>query len=476
MQENKRITVGVRGIDEILHGGLVGERTYLVRGEPGTGKTILGLHFLQAGLDAGEPVLMVSLSEAEAGLRANAARMGFDVEAMHILDLTPDSQFFSAGQSYDIFSSAEVEREPITLQIVEAVERVRPRRIYVDAITQLRYLTGDALEFRRHLFSLVRFLTEQEATVVVSSDYGGEDFDIFLQFMCDGILELHRDGASRTLTVHKYRGSGFEEGPHALRIADQGLQVYPRLVPDDHAREFVPDPLPTGVPELDDVLHGGLERGTVTIVTGPVGTGKTTLGLSFMRAAALQGSRGVVYLFEETVASVLYRARQVGLPLEEAIASGRLSLVPVEPLRMSAGEFAYEVRQQVEAEEVDVVLLDGIAGYVLSLQGDEPTVHLHALTRYLRNMGVTSLVVSETEWLSTVDNVTSTAVSYLADNILLMRYVEREGSLRKVINVLKKRASGFESTLRELLIDMNGIRLGPPLTGLDGVIGDPRRL
>jgi circadian clock protein KaiC len=476
MQIEERLTIGVPGVDEILHGGLIGGRTYLIRGEPGTGKTILGLHFLQAGLDAGEAVLMVSLSEPEHGLRQNAARMGFAMDAMHVLDLTPSPEFFSEAQSYDIFSSAEVEREPVTSRIIEMVERIRPRRIYIDAITQLRYLTADHLEFRRHLFSFLGFLTQQEATVLVSSDYGSEDFDISLQFMCDGILEMRRDAANRSVSVHKFRGSGFEEGMHAARIADDGLHLFPRLVPEMHSREFVPEPLPVGVPELDEVLHGGLERGTVTIIAGPVGTGKTTLSISFARQAALHGARSVVYLFEESVASVLHRSREVGMPLDDLLAEGRLSLVPVEPLRMSADEFAAEVRERVEARDVDVVLLDGVAGYDLSLRGETPVRHLHALTRYLRNMGVTTVVVSETDWLIGLSRPTSAAISYLADNIILLQYVERAGSLRKVLSVLKKRASGFESSLREVLMDKDGIRLGPPLTDVEGVIGESQRV
>ena len=472
MHADGRMTIGVPGIDEVLHGGFIVGRTYLVRGEPGTGKTILGLHFLQAGIDAGEATLLISLSEAEEGLRANAARMGFDIDAMDILDLTPSSEFFAGGQGYDIFSPAEVEREPITERIVAAIEQIRPRRIYVDAITQLRYLTADELEFRRHLFSFLRYLTEQDVTVLASSDYGFEDLDSYLQFMCDGIIELRRDDAHRTVTVHKLRGSGFEAGQHALQIAADGLHVFPRLIPEVHWREFIPDPMPTGVPELDEVLHGGLERGTVTIVTGPVGTGKTTLGVSFARAAALQGARSVVYLFEETVDSVLYRSRAIGIPLDELISDGRLTLVPIEALRMSADEFASELRTKVEREGVEVVVLDAVAGYCLSLRGDTPVVHLHALTRYLRNMGVTSLVVSETDWLAEVGRVTSSSISYLADNLIMLRYVERAGNLKKVLNVLKKRVSDFDPSLHEMVIDRDGIRLESPMYDLENLSGE----
>jgi len=317
--------------------------------------------------------------------------------------------------------------------------------------------------------------------VLMSSEPTDTVPDDDLRFMSDGILQLdvscEHGSLRRTLSVAKFRGSDFEGGNHAMRLTEHGMEVYPRLVPADHERGYVSEVIPSGLAELDAMLHGGIERGTITMLSGPSGVGKTTLGLQFMHEAAARGERSVVYAFEEHLDTLLHRCQGIGLPVRDMIDAGTLSVVQVEPLRFSPAEFALLVRREVEQKGARIVMIDGISGYRLTLAGDDLVSHLHALGRYLKNMGVTVLFINEVEAITGEFRATAIGASYLCDNIVFLRYLEVDGELRKAIGVLKKRQSDFSRAIREMEITDRGIRMGPVLTGLRGVLtGTPERV
>lgn len=466
----QRISTGITGYDEVLNGGFIGNRSYLIRGGPGVGKTILGLHFLAAGIKAGDTCLFISLGEPEAELRKNAEQLGFELTKIHFLDLSPTSEFFTEVQTYDIFAPAEVEREPTTRKIMETVQALKPTRVFVDALTQFRYLATDAFQFRKQALSFLRFLIEQGATVLFSSEASLTMPDDDLQFLADGVTTLETVPEGRVLTVGKFRGSKFRSGRHAYSITEQGLQVYPRLLPEAFSREFLPETIPSGVPELDEMLHGGLARGTITLITGPSGVGKTTLSTQFAKEAAGRGERSVIYTFDESLDTFLTRAENVSVPVQAMMAQDTLSVVQVEPLRYTPDEFANMVRAEVEERHARIIMLDSISGYRLSLRGEDLATHLHALGRYLKNMGVTLLLLTEVEYVTGEFRITDVGMSYLADNIIFLRYLEVHGEIRKAIGILKKRTSDFEKTLRELSITRYGVKVGKPLTDLRGIL------
>lgn len=445
-------------------------RSYLVRGGPGSGKTTLGLHFLCAGAAGGEKSLDITLEETEAHIPHNAEARGFDLTGVAFLDLSPTSEFFAQVQTYDIFSPAEVEREPITQKIVERVVALKPQRVFLDPMTQFRYLASDIYQYRRQVLSFLRFLIEQGATVLFSSESSAEAPDDDLQFMSDGVINLDVDAQGQGVTIRKFRGSDFRAGRHAMRLTAAGIEVYPRLLPGEHVREFVVETISSGVPELDELLNGGLERGTTTIITGPSGVGKTTLGLQFMKDAAGRGERSVVFTFEEEAEIMLRRAESINIPARTMVERGTLHVVKVEPLRWSPDEFAQLVRHQVEAENVRVVMIDSVAGYQLAVRGENLIGHLHALSKYLQNQGVVVLLIAEVSDVVGDFKVTDVGISYLADNVIFLRYLEINGQLRKAIGVLKKRLSDFEKTLREFEITRYGIKVGKPLTELRGIL------
>jgi circadian clock protein KaiC len=471
---NGRCATGVAGLDEVLNGGLIERRAYLVRGGPGTGKTTLGLHFLAAGVAAGESVLLITLESNEDQLRADAGAQGLDLSGISVLDLSPTREFFAQNRSYDIFSPADVERDPTTQQIVEAIEERKPSRVFVDAITTMGYLAPDAFQFRKQALSFLRYLVEHGATVLMSSEPTAGVPDDDLRFMSDGIIELdvavHQGLPRRTVRVAKFRGSDFVGGDHSVRLTAHGMKVYPRLVPVAHERAFDPELVPTGVPSLDQMLGGGIERGTITILSGPSGVGKTTIGMQIMKEAATRGERSVVYAFEEHRDTLIHRCDRIGIPVHEMLEEGNLSVVQVEPMRFSPAEFALLVRQEVEERGARIVMVDGIAGYRLMLSGDDLVLHLHALGRYLKNMGTTVIFISEVESITGDFRATGVGVSYLCDNLIFLRYLEVDGELRKAIGVLKKRLGDFGKTVRELAITDRGVEVGAPLKGLRGIL------
>lgn len=472
--KGNRLSTGIVGLDEILGGGLIAKRTCLVKGGPGSGKTTLGIHFLLEGIKNNEKVLFITLEEPEKNIRENIASRGIDLSDVSFLDISPTSDFFLEVQTYDIFSPAEVDREPLTKQILETIENLRPDRVFIDPITQFRYLNPDIFQFRKQILSFLRYLVEQGCTVLFTSEGSLDAPDTDLQFMADCIIDLKREPNGRFVSVNKMRGSAFAHGDHALKLTASGVEVFPRLIPNVQYPGFTFEKLPSGIPELDTMLKGGIERGTITIITGPSGVGKTTLGMQFMKEASERGERSVVYTFEEEVELILKRCDSVNIPARKMVEKNLLELLKIEPLQYSLDEFANIVRVDVEKNGTTLVMIDSVSGYKLALQGDELQSRLHALAKYLQNKGVAVLVLNEIESVTGDFKVTEVGISHLADNIIFLRYLEINSQLKKAIGILKKRLGSFEQNLRELEITGNGVKIGKPFERLKGILlGSP---
>jgi circadian clock protein KaiC len=463
---------GVPGIDGILSGGLRPGSAMLVRGPPGSGKTIVGLHFLASGVASGETGLYINLGEPGAYLRETARGFGLDIGPVAFLDLSPSREEFRTEETYDLFSSAEVEGDPLVEEIRDAVRETEPVRVVVDPVTEFRYLTADEHQFRSRILGLLDFLKDEGATVVLTSQAADSMPDDDLQFLADAVVNLEEDPDRRTITVSKLRGSSARRGRHTLRIAGNGMTVWPRLDPGRHEREAEHAVLSSGIEELDALLSGGLTTGTITMFSGPTGAGKTTMGLQFAMAAADQGHRSVLYSFEESTRTLLDRAESVGIPATGMIDRGSLVVEELGSDRLTVDEFTGRVRTEVEEKDTGVVMIDGTTGFDHSLRGlgDDPTDALVRVGQYLRNMGVTGLITNEVHQITGTFRATDRQISHLADSIIILRHVEYKGELRKVIGVLKKRTSDVEPRLRELEITGDGLHVGEPLTGLRGIL------
>jgi len=344
--------------------------------------------------------------------------------------------------------------------------------VVVDPLTQLRFLLSDDYQFRKQVVGFMRFLKDRGATVLFTVQNTRSLPTDDLEFITDGTVRLDAGAYGKTVSVPKFRGSSTQSGDHAYRITDAGMEVFPALQPGTRDEELAFEQVSSGIPEVDELLHGGIERGTVTIVSGPTGVGKTTLSTQFMKEAAGRGERSVIYLFEENRETFLARSRAVNIPVDEMLAKGTLQVTEVEALERSPQEFARMVRDEVEEEGADIVMIDGISGYRLTLRGEKEQMlqQMHALGRYLKNAGVTGLFIDETRNVTGEFRATMENISYLADNILFLRHLEVDGELRKAIGVLKKRTSDFERTIREFKITEHGISVGEPMSGLRGIL------
>lgn len=470
---DQRISSGVAGLDAVLDGGFLPGKSYLLSGSAGTGKTTIGWHFLCAGVAAGESALFITFGESEEDLRQNATRTGFDASKVAFVDGSPSSDLFTSIESYDVFSPAEVEREPLSKSIIDAVDRVKPERIFVDSISHLRYLSPDAAQFRKQTLAFLRYLTATGALVLLASEASEENSDDDLRFMTDGVIQLEQSKRAGTISVKKLRGSAYRKGEHSLILGARGATILPRLVPEEHRANFERTMLPFGVAALDELLHGGIERGTVTLLTGPSGVGKTTLGVQFMKEAASRGHRTAIYTFDESSDTLIERAESTSTKVRQMMERGTLAVTEIEAMRFGADEFAAIVREDIERNETRIVMIDSLSGYRLSVDRDELSERIHALCKYLQNIGVTVLLVNEMQDLNDF-RISEAGISYLADNVLYLRYVERgEGDVSRMlkgIGVLKKRLSDFENYMVEFAITSKGFRMEKPSPSLKGVL------
>jgi circadian clock protein KaiC len=468
-----RASTGVAGLDDILGGGLPVNHLYLVDGEPGTGKTTLALQFLLEGRARGEKGLYVTLSETNAELDGVAASHGWDLEGIEIFELMSDAP---TDEDYTLFHPAEVELQQTMGAVLDAVERHEPKRVVFDSLSEMRLLARDPLRFRRQILSLKQFFTGRDSTVLLLDDKSAPEGDMQLHSLAHGVIVLEHialdyGAERRRIKVTKLRGVRFWGGFHDFRVKTGGLAVYPRIrtsvVPN--ARDATE--MTSGDLRLDELLGGGLTRGTSTLVTGAAGTGKTTLALQYAKAAVDRGECVRMYLFDERVTTFWMRARGLNISMDDALADGRLTVVQVEPTEMSPGEFVNDVCEAVERDGVQLVVLDTVNGFMNAM----PTelllgVQLHELLSFLANKGVSIILTLVQRGVFGGPVEEAAEVSYLADTVILLRYFEFHGSVRQAISVVKKRSGAHERTIRECRVESGGLKVGNPLTEFQGVL------
>jgi len=466
-----RIPTGIAGLDETCRGGLPVHSACLLQGGPGSGKTTLGLQFLAAGTARGETGLFISFGERGERIRRNAPSQ-LDVSDVIILDLSPTAAAFSDDEAYDVFTSAEVEGEPVMDQVRQAVEAHKPARVVVDSMTHLQYLAPDRYQYRKRALGLVRYLADNEVTALFISETTAPDSDDELAFISDGVIRLYNAGDVRRLEVTKLRGSGIQPGPHTVKLGEDGMTVHPRVWPGQHGRAFDAEPIGSGIANLDRLLGGGLHRGTTTVISGPSGVGKSTLGVQFMKEAAARDERSVILSFEEARDTLLQRTRKINIPVDGMVEHGLLAIHKIEPKTASVEEISSLLRKEVEDHGAKVVMLDSAAGFRQAMKADEVLLaRLHDICTYLSNMGLTVFVIDEIEQLNGGNTATDVGFSYLTDNAILLRYYDDGGQLARSISILKKRTGDFERTPRRYAITSYGLDVGEPLDNLAGILG-----
>lgn len=475
------ILFGNRGLDHILKGGLPAHRLYLLEGAPGAGKTTLALEFLREGVRCGEKTLYVTLSETAEELSAVAQSHGWSLNEFSVLELSAVESSLGAQREQSILHPWEMELSQTVALIKQEVERVRPRRVVLDSLSEMRLLAQDPLRYRRQVLALKQYFSGRSITVLMVDDMSGthKGHDNHLHSLCHGVITLYRltlefGAARRRLQVQKLRGVDFVAGYHDFVIKRGGLAIYPRLIASSHSTHFVSDPVPSGLPELDSMLVGGPLRGTSVLIAGPAGSGKTTLALQYLFEACKRGETCTLYEFDERIGTLLSRAEAFGVNLRQFLDDGTLIIEQIDPAEISPGEFAHRVRQQVEDRGVRLVALDSLNGYLAAMAQEQQLIlQMHELLAYLSSQGVLALLINPQRGvLSNSDEDLN--VSYIADVVVLLRFFETKGRIRKAISVVKNRSGAHDDAIREFRIDAQGLRVGTRLTEFSRVLtGSP---
>lgn len=471
-----RVSSGCAGLDAILHGGFPMGRIYLVEGDPGAGKTTLAMQFVRDGVSKGERTLYITLSESRADLAYAAQSHGLALDNIEIVELLPDEEDLLPERQYTVFHPAEVELHDRMQRIVKEVQRVRPGRLVIDALSELRMLAKDPLRYRRQILSMKDFMADQKCTVLLLDDRSSRDPDLQLHSVVHGVISMDKvpreyGKTRRQIEVVKLRGTAYREGFHDYAIVTGGVVVFPRLAAADSRIEQPTETVSSGIQELDDLTGGGLDRGTSTLLLGPAGCGKTSIAVQWAATAARRGESCAIFTFEEAPHTMLTRAAGLGIDVRPHLATGKITIQRVDPAEISPGELVASVQQHVENENVRMVVLDSLNGYLQSMPGEQfLAVHLHELLAYLGNRGVLTLMVLAQAGTIGSPLQSAVDVSYLADNILLLRYFEMQGEVRQAISTIKRRSGNHEHSIRELRLGPDRIYIGRPLRDFQGVL------
>lgn len=472
---SKILSTGIEGLDNILGGGLTRDRLYLIEGEPGTGKTTAALHFLSEGVRKGESVVYITLAETAEELRDVAASHGWSMDGIYIHEVVPSENILEPEQQYTMFHPAEVEMSTTTQLILSIVDERKPTRVVLDSLSELQLLADSSLRYRRQVLALKRFFSSRSCTVLFLDDRTSFNGDLQVRSIAHGVIVLEQTtqdyGAERRrVRIAKYRGIAFRGGMHDYSIIHGGLVVYPRLVASDTRSFHVQQQVTTGLDSLDALLGGGLEEGSSTLVAGPPGTGKSSLGAQIVYAALQRGERAAMFLFEESQNKLLNRADSFNMKLRPYLESGALTIQQIDPAELSPGEFSDAVCKE-GLNNAKVIVIDSLSGYLQAMPDERfLTTHLHELLTFLGQLKVMTILIGVQHGMLGGNMSNPVDASYLADNVIMLRYFEDAAEVRQAISVFKKRASVHERTIRELSITNKGIAVGPVLRGFHGIL------
>jgi circadian clock protein KaiC len=470
----ERACSGVPGLDDVLGGGLPARHLYLVEGTPGAGKTTLGLQFLREGVRRGESGLYITLSETFSELSTVAASHGWDLEGIEVFELVSNEGLGPEAEQ-SILHPSEIELGETTQGVIEAVKRLKPARVVFDSLSEMRLLAQNPLRYRRQVLALKKYFAVQGCTVLMLDDRSAAEHELQLHSIAHGVIALEQTvdqygPERRRLRVIKMRGIKFRGGEHDFNLDTGGLSVFPRLVAAEHRGDIDLTVVGSGTAELDRLMGGGLTRGSNVLFSGPSGVGKTTTAIACVMAALRRGEKAAYYLFDEGLGTLLIRSGALGMDLRAHMDSGQLKLINLDPAEMSPGEFAQRVRQAVEEDGAQTVVIDSLNAYLQAMPGSKHLMlQMHELLTYLNQRKVVTIVILGQHGLLG-EIRTDVDLSYLSDAILLFRFFEARGQLLKALSMVKSRTSLHELTIREFGLGPAGLRVGQALTDFEGVM------
>jgi circadian clock protein KaiC len=475
--DEQKASIGVTGLDNVLAGGLRKRRVYLLEGSPGTGKTTIAMQFLMEGARHGERGLYITLSETEAELRETSTSHGWALDNnIEIFELVPPESLLDEDQQQSLLYSSDLELGETTKRIFEAVESINPQRVVLDSLSEIRLLAQSSLRYRRQILALKHDFARRDATVMLLDDLTTDTLDKTVHSVAHGVIRLEEVAPSygperRRVRVLKYRGQKFRGGYHDMIIDTGGVQVFPRLVSSEHKGDFKREVVGSRSGELDALLGGGISRGSSTLILGPAGTGKSLLAVSFAVAEVERGKKAALFIFDEELGLLTERALGLGIDLAKMQDGGHLIIEQVDAAERAPGEFAHRVRSAVEDSDAQTVVIDSLNGYQAAMPEEKQLIlHMHELLQFLNRRGVNTFLTVAQHGL--VGNMSAPVdVTYLADTVILLRYFEAAGRVRRAISVIKKRTGAHEDTIREYLIGgQDGLKLGEPLSNFQGIL------
>jgi circadian clock protein KaiC len=475
IEASEKASLGVAGLDDITKGGLAHGRLFLLEGSPGTGKTTIATQFLMAGAAEGENSLYITLSETEDELRAGAASHGWDLKGVDIFELVPPESLLDEDQQQSLLYSSDLELGETTRRIFEAFEKLKPSRVVLDSLSEIRLLAQSSLRYRRQILALKHYFARSGATVLMLDDLSSEANDRTMHSVAHGVMRLEELSPEygperRRLRVVKYRGQRYRGGYHDFVISTGGVEVFPRLVSAEHRSKFKREVLATESAELNALLGGGVERGSSVLIIGPAGTGKSLLALTFIAGSIGRGENAAMFVFDEELGLLFERAKGVGIDIQAMVDSGKLIIEQIDAAEMTPGELSSLVRRCVEEGQAKTVVVDSLNGYQASMPEEQALIlHMHELLQYLNRQGASTFLTVAQHGL-VGDMKSPVDVTYLADTVVLLRYFEATGRVRRAMSVIKKRTGAHEDTIREYQIGRNGVTLGEPLVGFQGVL------
>lgn len=467
---------GVPGLDYILAGGYASKRIHLIEGTPGAGKTTLGLQFLLEGHSVGETCLYITLSESKEELLHVASTHGWSLDGIEIFELVPPELSLDQEREQSIVYASDLELGETVQMVKSEVERVAPARIVFDSLSEIRLLAQGALRFRRQVLALKHFFAQHGCTVLFLDDLTETIEDLSLHSLSHGVIRLEQlalnyGSERRRLRVHKMRGRKFHGGFHDFIIRSGGIEIFPRLVAGDHPDSGSEEKTASsGVAGLDELVGDGLDYGTSTLIIGPSGTGKSTLAFQYAFAAMQRGERALVISFDETRRIFEHRMRGLSMDVDAMKADGRFTFRQVDPAELSPGELTGIVRDQVEDRGVSVVILDSLSGYQQAMPEEHyMLLQMHEILTYLNQQNIlTFLILTQSGMVGQMQNPVD--LTYLSDSVLLLRYFEAQGEIRRALSAIKKRTGHHEPSIREFKISSDGLEVGPRLEGFRGIL------
>ncbi|PWC90822.1 circadian clock protein KaiC [Azospirillum sp. TSH100] len=469
----EKVQTGIPEFDLILRGGLPRGRIHLLEGAPGTGKTTIALQLLIQARSDGRKGLYITLSENAAELETTAASHGWSLDGFPVFDIVPIEAQLDRQQS--VLYPSEVELGETIRLIIDRIERENPEILVIDTVSELRLLAQDQLSYRRQILALKQFLQGRRCTTLILDDLTHQDGTTDLHSLAHSVIVLEQiertyGAARRRLRIAKMRGADYQSGWHDFAITRSNVLVFPSLIAEEHRSDFEPATMESGLPALDELMGGGLTHGTTTMLVGPSGVGKSSIALQYVTAAFKRGEHAAYFSFDENFKTLELRSIALGIDIKDAVEQNRVGWQRANPSRLSPGQFVWQVRREVEDRGARIVVIDSLNSYLSTMPEEKAlTLQMHELLTYLNNKGVvTILVLAQQGIIGDVQNPVD--LSFMSDTVVLLRFFEAGGEVRKAISVVKKRTGIHELSIREFRLFPDGMQVGPRLMDFRGVL------